>query len=146
MSCVFCDIVEGTAPASVIYQDDLVIAFPTIQATRPGESLVVPKAHIDHFTDLPDATAAHIVLVAQRIGRKMMDVLNPLRVGYIVHGFGVAHAHLILLPLHRPTDITSARHARRTESGELVFDLKGLPEASREDLDAMASILHVEGI
>lgn len=146
MSCVFCEIVEQAAPVSVIYEDALVLAFPTIRATRPGESLIIPKQHIDHFTDLPDSTAAHIMVVGQHIGRKMIEVLNPLRVGFIVHGFGVAHAHLVVLPLHQPTDITSARHARRTDDGKLVFDSKDLPAATRQDLDAMARILRIKGI
>ena len=31
--------------------------------------LVIPKAHIDHFTDIPDDIARRIMVVAQRIGR-----------------------------------------------------------------------------
>lgn len=146
MSCLFCNIITGAAPASIIYEDDLVLVFPTIRATRPGESLVIPKQHIDHFTDLPDALAAHITLIGQRLGRKMRLVLQPLRVGFIVHGFGVPHAHLIVLPIHHPTDITSARHARHADDGRLVFGLEGVPEVGRKDLDAMASLLRMDGI
>ena len=146
MTCVFCEIVEGKSPASIIFEDDSVIAFPTIRATRPGESLVIPKQHIDHFTDLPDALSTQIMMVGQRIGRKMMEVLQPLRIGFVVHGFGVAHAHLIVLPMHRPTDITSARHARHTEEGALVFDEQELNESTREDLDALAEILRIESL
>jgi Virulence protein RhuM family/HIT domain len=38
---------------------------------RQGECLVIPKAHIDHFTDIADDLAQRIMVVAQRIGRRM---------------------------------------------------------------------------
>ena len=146
MSCIFCDIIEGKAPGSRIYEDDIASAFLTIHATRPGESLVIPKQHIDHFTDLPDALAAHLMVIGQHIGRKMMEVLKPSRIGYVVHGFGVAHAHLIVLPIHDATDITSARHARQDENGQLVFDLQNVPAVPRQNLDVMADLLRIEHI
>src|SRR5215218_1599734 len=65
MSCVFCEIVAGRAPASVIYEDDVLVAFMGIQPTAPGECLVIPKAHVDHFTDVPDEVAQHIIVAAQ---------------------------------------------------------------------------------
>ena len=43
----FCKIVAGEAPASVIYQDDQVMAFMTLHPTPPGEFLIIPKGHID---------------------------------------------------------------------------------------------------
>jgi histidine triad (HIT) family protein len=97
MKCVFCEIVTGRDPASVIYSDDLVLAFMTLQPSQPGECMVIPKLHIDHFTDIPDDLAMHMMVVGQRIGRKMMQVFSPKRVGLVVHGFGVPHAHLILI-------------------------------------------------
>ena len=138
MPCIFCDIVAGKAPASLVFENDQILAFLTIQATRPGEALVIPKEHIDHFTDVPDDVAAHIMVIGQRLGRRMREALNPLRVGYVVHGFGIPHAHLIVLPLHDPSDITSGRFARHTDSGDLVFDLENVPPVPRGELDLMA--------
>jgi histidine triad (HIT) family protein len=143
MSCVFCDVVERKEPGSFVYEDDEAAAFTTVRATRAGETVVIPKAHIDHFTDLPDPLAAHIMVVAQHIGRKIMTVLAPRRVGYVVHGFGVAHAHLIIVPLHDPTDITSARHAT-LRNGEIAFGLTGVEEWPRDALDEVARSILVE--
>lgn len=69
-----------------------------IRPTTPGECLVIPKTHVDHVTDLDDVTAQQIMVVAQHIGRRLRRVFNPLRVGMLVHGFGVPHAHPILVP------------------------------------------------
>lgn len=140
MPCVFCDIVARRAPASMIYEDDLLAAFMGIQPTAPGECLVVPRAHVDHFTDVPDATAERIMGVAQRIGRRLRAAFRPERVGYLVHGYGVAHAHLIVVPQHGPHHLTSDRFAR-VEGGRVVFDLRDVPFAERANLDEQARLL-----
>lgn len=102
MACPFCEIVAGRAPVSLIYADETILAFMTLQPFAPGECTGIPRAHIDHFTDVDDDTAAHIMVVAQRIGRRMRNVFAPERVGMVVHGYGVPHAHLILVPQHGP--------------------------------------------
>jgi histidine triad (HIT) family protein len=140
MACVFCEIVAGRAPASVIYQDDVLMAFMGIQPTAPGECLVIPRAHVDHFTDVSDEAAQRIIVVAQRIGRAMRALFEPERVGYLVHGYGVAHAHLVLVPQHGPHHLTSDRCAR-IENGRVVFDLRGIPFADRATLDGQAHAL-----
>jgi histidine triad (HIT) family protein len=140
MPCVFCEIVAQRAAASFVYRDDLVTAFMSIQPTAPGECLVIPNAHVDHFTDVDDATAAHIITVAQRIGRRMRETFPLQRVGYLVHGYGVAHAHLIIVPQQSPHHLTSDRFARVVD-GRVVFDLNQVPIVDRATLDAHAHLL-----
>ena len=144
MTCIFCEIVAGRAPASFVYRDDRIAAFMTLQPTAPGECLIIPNEHIDHFTDVPDAVAAHIMATAQRIGRRMREVLSLQRVGYLVHGYGVGHAHFILVPQQGPHHLTSDRFAR-LHDGRIVFDLSQVPIASRETLDEHARLLSVGG-
>ena len=143
MKCIFCEIAAGREPASIIYDDDRVMAFMGIQPINPGECMVIPKAHIDHFTDMPDSLAAHVMLVGQHLGRKLRSVFKPLRVGMVVHGFGVPHAHLLLIPQNRTDDITSGRFARIDQS-QVVFDLSMIPTVSREQLDAHAKLLKID--
>jgi histidine triad (HIT) family protein len=80
------------------------------------------------------------MLVAQRIGRAMRAVFAPQRVGHLVHGYGVAHAHLIVVPQHGPHHLTSDRFAR-IEGGRIVFDLAHVPRADRATLDEQARAL-----
>jgi histidine triad (HIT) family protein len=138
--CIFCAIVAKRATASVVYEDELISAFMTLNPTREGELVVIPKQHIDHFCDLPDPLSAHLTTHAQRLSRNVRERLKPLRVGWIVHGFGVAHAHLIVVPQHDPTDIVSGRHAV-IEDGKIRFDHERLPTPPREELDRMARLL-----
>lgn len=58
----------------------------------------------------------------------------------IVHGFGVAHAHIVLVPLEHPWDITAALFAV-FEDGQLTFRWQAVALADRADLDAIASTL-----
>ncbi|HEY3875192.1 MAG TPA: HIT family protein [Candidatus Kapabacteria bacterium] len=142
MSCIFCDIIAQREPASIVYENESVLAFMSIQPTRPGECLIIPKVHIDHFTDLPEELAAHLMVIGERIGKKTMEVFSPKRIGMLVHGFGVPHAHLILVPQHRTDDVTSARFAR-IENDTIVFDLKNIARVSRDALDRQAQKLRI---
>ncbi len=139
-SCVFCQIVAGEAPASVVYEDEGVVAFMNIRPIHPGELMVIPKEHIDHFCDLPDDLACRIVVQAQRLSRNMRERLKPLRVGLVVHGYGVAHAHLLVVPQHAPDDIISGRMAY-LEGGQIKFGVGHLNEPPRAELDRLARLL-----
>lgn len=143
MSCVFCRIVERQEPASIVFEDERLLAFMDIRPVRRGQLLIIPKRHVDHFVDLADDLAAAVFERGRRLARVLYDVLTPRRVGMIVHGFGVAHAHLILLPLEHPSDITSAQCAV-LEDGRVRFRPDAIPIAPREDLDALAGLLRGE--
>lgn len=139
-ACIFCQIIDRKAPSSIVYEEEKIISFMTLRPTRPGECLIIPKAHIDHFTDIPDELAAHMMVTAQRIGRKMLQEFPGDRIGMIVHGYGVAHAHLIMFSQQHPDDIVSGRFAK-IEEGKVVFDHLQMPLIDRKVLDKHAKRL-----
>ena len=100
--------------------------------------MVIPREHIDHFTDIPDVLAGHIMIVAQRLGRRMLTEFKPVRIGYVVHGFGVPHAHLNIVPQYDPSDIISAKHVV-VEGNSFRISEENLTSPSRDELDAIAS-------
>jgi histidine triad (HIT) family protein len=65
--CVFCSIVEGTEPASVVYSDDEVMAFMDISQVNLGHVLVIPKAHAASMSELDIETGAHLFKTTMRI-------------------------------------------------------------------------------
>jgi histidine triad (HIT) family protein len=140
MSCIFCQIVAGEAEASVLYEDERILALMNIRPINPGEFMVIPKEHVDHFCDLPDDLSRHIIVHAQRLSRNLRDRLKPKRVGLVVHGFGVAHAHLVVVPLHESNDIISIKHLY-VEDGQIKSSVRHLPEPAREELDRLARLL-----
>ena len=65
--CVFCKIVKGIVPESVVYDDEKVLAFMDIQPVNPGHVLVIPKAHASGLSNLDEETGAHIFKVGMRV-------------------------------------------------------------------------------
>lgn len=63
--CVFCHIVTGKIPATVIYQDNQVMAFHDINAQAPVHLLVIPKQHFASIGDLTNEHAALAVSMLQ---------------------------------------------------------------------------------
>ncbi|CTQ48284.1 hypothetical protein JDO7802_00286 [Jannaschia donghaensis] len=88
---------------------------------------------------MDDALAAHIMVTAQRLARAARRVLRPLRMGYVVHGFGVAHAHLNVIAQHDPTDIISACHV--DAPGGFTVTQDHLTPPTRVASEAMAARL-----
>ena len=69
--CVFCEIVAGRAPASIVFQDDRCCAFMDIQPVNPGHVLIVPVAHVAFLDDLAEETGSYLFTVAQRLSRAL---------------------------------------------------------------------------
>lgn len=140
MSCIFCKIIAGEAEASKIYEDEDILAFMDVFPVRRGQILVIPKTHVDHFSDLPEDLATKVFHKAHEISKKVRIKLKPERVGLLVHGYGVAHAHLIILPQHDKDDITHAGMAK-IKDGKIVFTMEDYKMADREELDKLAQEL-----
>lgn len=69
MSCVFCAVAAGAAPAVRIHEDDEFLAILDIRPFTRGHTLVIPKAHTVDLTDTPPETLAGMVTLGQRIAR-----------------------------------------------------------------------------
>lgn len=67
--CIFCLILAGEAPASFIYDDDLVAAFMDVRPVNEGHILVIPREHCVTADEIPEATAGRLMTVAGRIAR-----------------------------------------------------------------------------
>ncbi|MCV7255786.1 HIT family protein [Mycolicibacterium fluoranthenivorans] len=69
MTCVFCSIVTGAAPAIRIHEDDDYLAFLDIRPFTRGHTLVIPKRHTVDLTDTPPDTLAGLTVLGQRIAK-----------------------------------------------------------------------------
>jgi len=76
-SCVFCDIVAGTAPARVVHQDDRTVAFLDIGQAAPGHTLVVPRSHVRNLLDCPPDLACSVFAATREVARRLADRLHP---------------------------------------------------------------------
>ena len=65
--CVFCGIVEGKVPSSVVYRDDTVMAFMDINPVNTGHVLVVPMKHFAELADMDEETGQRLFRVTMRV-------------------------------------------------------------------------------
>ena len=105
MPTIFTRIIEGELPGRFVYRDDTCVAFLSIAPIRPGHTLVVPIEEVDHWVDLEPESVAHLMQVARSIGRAQMEAFSPARVGLIIAGMEVPHAHIHVVPINREADL-----------------------------------------
>ncbi|WP_407351129.1 HIT family protein [Luteimonas sp. R10] len=67
--CVFCEIVRGNAPASVVYEDAMTMAFIGPRQFHAGHTLVIPRGHFRDVRDLDPETGAAVMATVSRITR-----------------------------------------------------------------------------
>ncbi len=114
MSCVFCAIVAGEAPAIRIYEDDGYLAFLDIRPFTRGHTLVVPKRHTVDLTDTAPETLADMVAIGQRIAKaaRETELADATNVG-INDGpaafQSVLHIHLHVLPRRNGDKLSVAK-------------------------------------
>lgn len=96
---LFTKIIDGELPGRFVYSDDRAVAFLTIQPLAPGHTLVVPRDPVDHWIDLDDDLAAHLMAVAKTVSRAIQAGFQPTKVGLMIAGLEVPHVHLHLTPI-----------------------------------------------
>ncbi|MGH2934254.1 MAG: HIT family protein [Gaiellaceae bacterium] len=63
MSCVFCDIVAGRAPASVVHEDERTVTFLDVRPVATGHMLVAPRRHAASLAELDPEDGAQLFRV-----------------------------------------------------------------------------------
>jgi histidine triad (HIT) family protein len=74
--CLFCEIVAGRAPAHVVLDDEVALAFLDVRPLFPGHTLLVPRAHVETLADLPSELLEPYFSRAQRLSQAMETVLG----------------------------------------------------------------------
>jgi histidine triad (HIT) family protein len=74
--CIFCSIVSGDAPATIIHEDDHTVAFMDIHPWTRGHALVIPRKHAKNIHEISDDELAHVMSAAKRLATRGRDVLD----------------------------------------------------------------------
>ena len=106
---IFTKIIRGEVPSYKIYEDEKVYAMLDIEPLSDGHVLVFPKAQVDLLWDLSDDEYEYLWRISKKIAREMQEVFQPERVGVVIEGFGVPHAHIHLVPLY-DKDVLELHH------------------------------------
>jgi histidine triad (HIT) family protein len=102
--CIFCQILAGKAPASIVYKDEVCTAFMDIHPVNPGHVLVVPNQHSANLSELDEATGAQLFHTAKRLAETLRrsgircQGVNLFLADGQAAGQEVFHVHLHILP------------------------------------------------
>jgi len=103
MDCIFCKIAKKEISAEILYEDELVVAFPDIHPFAPVHILIIPKEHIESIVDLQEKhekLAGRMIIVAKKLADKAGISQNGYKLLFRVKKHGgqeVPHVHLHLI-------------------------------------------------
>jgi histidine triad (HIT) family protein len=126
MATIFTRIIDGEIPGTFVWRDEHCVAFMSINPMAHGHTLVVPIEEVDHWVDASAELTAHLFEVTRIIGQAQRRAFAPERVGVIIAGYEVPHAHIHVVPTNEMAELSFA-HAATT------FD--------RDDLEVAASAI-----
>jgi histidine triad (HIT) family protein len=104
--CLFCKIVAGEVPATVVQEDERTVAFMDINPATPGHALVVPRAHARDLLEIEREDLDAVLAAAQRLARRAKEVLQPDGIN-LLNSCGEAawqtvfHFHVHVIPRYR---------------------------------------------
>ena len=104
MASIFTKIINGEIPCYKIAEDENYFAFLDINPLKKGHTLVVPKKEVDYFFDLDDETISGMMVFARKVAKAIDNTIECKRVGVVVLGMEVPHAHVHLIPLNKESD------------------------------------------
>lgn len=132
--CVFCEIAAGRLPASIVYEDNMVLAIMDINPVNPGHVMVIPRRHFETLGDMDETTGMHLFQIAMRVEQAVRNVegircegSNLLQNNGSVAGQDVFHAHLHIIP--------------RFAGDAVQMKFGPCPPAERTTLDALADAI-----
>jgi histidine triad (HIT) family protein len=101
--CIFCKIVAGALPATIVAEDERTLAFMDINPATRGHALVIPRAHAQDLHAIEAADLQACALAAQRLAERARARLGADGVN-LINSCGtaawqtVAHFHLHVVP------------------------------------------------
>jgi histidine triad (HIT) family protein len=119
MPTIFSKIIAGEIPAHKILEDNRYLAFLDLRPVNPGHTLVIPKQEIDYIFDIEDELLKGLMLFSKRVARGIHKAIPCKKVGIMVAGIEVPHAHVHLIPINSVGDLNFAR-AKPATSEELA--------------------------
>mgnify|MGYP000969587374 FL=1 len=106
MATIFSKIIAGDIPSYKVAEDAHYFAFLDINPMAEGHTLVVPKEETDYIFDLDDERLSGLILFARKVGKAIEKAIPCQRVGLMVIGLEVPHAHIHLIPIQKEGDMS----------------------------------------
>ena len=103
LDCIFCKIVAGDMPCVKVFENETVLSFMDINPITRGHALVIPKAHHDPITNVPDELLADVIHGVKKVASAMVkgisaDGINVAQANGKIAGQEVWHTHFHVIP------------------------------------------------
>jgi histidine triad (HIT) family protein len=100
MASIFTKIINGDIPSHKVAENERCYAFLDIRPVVFGHTLIVPKKEVDYYFDLDDEYLAELNQFAKRVAKVLRQEVDCIRIGVMVAGLEVPHAHIHLIPMN----------------------------------------------
>ena len=104
MECIFCKIIKGELPVNLIYEDELIMCFLTIEPINEGHVLIIPKNHYLDADEIPTEILSSMMVLSKKIVRVIKEKYSP--DGYSIMQNGgefndIGHYHMHVFPRYK---------------------------------------------
>ncbi len=120
MATIFTKIVKGEIPSYKIFEDERFYAFLDINPMAKGHTLVIPKKEVDYLFDIDDEMLKEMIVLSKKIAKAIEKAIECNRVGVMVVGLEVPHAHIHLIPIQSEGDMNLSN--KRVELSKEEFE------------------------
>jgi len=123
--CIFCEISAGRLSADLVFwQDDEFMASLAIDPNTKGFTCVYPKKHFgSDVLKMPDKDLQKFIIAAKKVAKILENYFQDIgRVGLIMEGTGVNHAHIKLVPMHDTQYLKNGGWKQVLNNEEFWFD------------------------
>ncbi len=125
MPTIFSKIINGEIPCHKILENEKYLAFLDVRPVNPGHTLVIPKKEVDYIFDADDSLLSELIVFAKKVAKAIEKEVPCKKIGVMVAGIEVAHAHIHLIPINSVGDLNFAR-AKPAASEELARMAEGI--------------------
>jgi len=129
MSSLFSRIIQGEIPCHKILENQEFLAFLDIKPLTPGHTLVIPKKEVDYLFDLEDDLLGKLINFSKKVAAMIKKEISCKRIGIIVAGLEVPHAHVHLVPINALGDLSFTK-ATHTSDEDLAKVAEGIRKHS----------------
>jgi histidine triad (HIT) family protein len=119
--CRFCAVIAGAAPAHVVFEDDVSLAFLDHRPLFPGHSLLVPREHHETIWDLPEELVGPLFANARALSGAIRDAMGAQGAFVALNNVvsqSVPHLHVHLVPRNRKDGLRGFFWPRRKYDSE----------------------------
>jgi histidine triad (HIT) family protein len=118
--CIFCQIIRKEAPASIVYEDEQVVAFLSNRPINVGHTLVAPKKHYENIYEISEEEAAYLFKIAKKTAQAVKDATNIEGIRIVQNngeaaGQVVFHLHVHIIPMKPHTQFSHELGFRAAE-------------------------------